>query len=247
MYRPLAQTFMFPMAFVVRTDGDPGAARGRRPAGRVSTIDPAVPVAELQPLTALIAGSLGRPRLLALLLSVFAAVGLALGIVGVYGVVAYRVRQQEREFGIRLALGAPRRRRFASSVLRQGAGYAAAGLLIGVPAAFGLAAADGVRLFGVAPHDPLTFIGLPASRRRWRRSPRRPPRPPRRAVDPVTHDAGEHVGRRPPSAGRMASPRCSAARWASREPAARPTAENLQRASRRTRSRRSGRVLPAAI
>ncbi len=83
-------------------------------------VDPTIPVAELQPLTALVAGSLGRPRLLAMLLSVFAAVGLALGVVGVYGVVAYRVRQREREFGIRLALGAAPDR-IAQSVLRQGA------------------------------------------------------------------------------------------------------------------------------
>ena len=95
-------------------------ARGGRSAGRVRRRS-AIPVAELQPLTALIAGSLGRPRLLALLLSVFAAVGLVLGVVGVYGVVAYRVRQQEREFGIRLALGA-RPQRIAQGVLRKARG-----------------------------------------------------------------------------------------------------------------------------
>ena len=55
-----------------------------------------MPVAELEPYTALIAGTLGRPRLLGYLLSVFAGVGLLLGLVGVYGVAAYRVRQRER-------------------------------------------------------------------------------------------------------------------------------------------------------
>ncbi|MCI0436320.1 MAG: ABC transporter permease, partial [Gemmatimonadetes bacterium] len=98
IYRPLSQTFMFPMAMVARTDGDPAAlaAAVRRAAGEVDRV---VPVAELQPLASLIAGSLGRPRLLAMLLSVFAAVGLALSLVGVYGAVACRVRQQERELG----------------------------------------------------------------------------------------------------------------------------------------------------
>jgi predicted permease len=159
LYRPLAQTFMFPMAFVVRTNGDPSAvaAAVRRAA---FDIDPTIAVAEMQPLTALIASSLGRPRLLALLLSVFAAVGLMLGVIGVYGVVAYRVRQQQREFGIRLALGAGPDH-IAQSVLRQGATHAALGLLIGLPAAFASTRLMASVLFGVTTHDPLTFVALP--------------------------------------------------------------------------------------
>ena len=159
IYRPLAQTFMFPMAFVVRTTGDPAqiAAAVRQAA---FAVDPMIAVAEMQPLTQLVAGSLGRPRLLAMLLSVFATVGLALGIVGVYGVVAYRVRQQEREFGIRLALGAAPDR-IATGVLRQGATYAVAGLLFGIPAALGLTRLMESVLFGVTTHDPLTFAALP--------------------------------------------------------------------------------------
>jgi putative ABC transport system permease protein len=161
MYRPLAQTFMFPMAFVVKTSGDPAhlASAVRQAA---FAIDPTIPVAELQPLTTLVAGSLGRPRLLAMLLSVFASVGLALGVVGVYGVVAYRVRQREREFGIRLALGAAPDS-IARNVVGQGLAYAIGGLLLGVPAAFGLTRLMESVLFGVTSRDPLTFIMLPAT------------------------------------------------------------------------------------
>ena len=159
LYRPLAQTFMFPMAFVVRTTGQQAAvAAAVRQAA--FAVDPMIAVAEMQPLAQLVAGSLGRPRLLALLLSVFAAVGLALGVIGVYGVVAYRVRQQEREFGIRLALGA-QPRRIVQGVLAQGAAYAAAGLILGVPLALALSRLAESVLFGVTPHDPLTFIALP--------------------------------------------------------------------------------------
>jgi predicted permease len=159
VYRPLAQTFMFPMGFVVRSSGDPSrvAAAIRQAA---FAVDPTIPVAEMQPLSTLIAGSLGRPRLLAMLLSVFAGVGLALGVVGVYGAVAYRVRQQERELGIRLALGAGPDR-IAQGVLRQGVGYAAAGFLIGIPGAFGLTRLMASVVFGVTTHDALTFCAIP--------------------------------------------------------------------------------------
>ena len=160
MYRPLRQTFMFPMAFVARATGEP-AALGAGIRQAAFAVDPAIPVAELQPFSSVIARSLGRPRLLALLLSVFAAAGLLLGIVGVYGVVAYRVRQQEREFGIRLALGAgPQRIR--QGVLRQGLGYAGAGLLVGLPIAFAATRLMGSVVFGITTHDAVTFTLLPA-------------------------------------------------------------------------------------
>jgi putative ABC transport system permease protein len=159
MYRPLAQTFMFPMAFVVRTTTAP-AQLGTAIRQAAFAIDPMIAVAEMQPLTQLVAASLGRPRLLALLLSVFAAAGLALGIVGIYGVVAYRVRQQEREFGIRLALGAAPGR-IVKEVLTQGATYMAAGLLLGLPAALVLTRLMDAVLFGVTTHDALTFTALP--------------------------------------------------------------------------------------
>ncbi len=171
MYRPLAQTFMFPMAFVVKTHGDSvsardASARQARVAAAVRqaafAVDPTIAVAEVQPLQSLIAGTLGKPRLLAMLLSVFAAVGLSLGLIGVYGVVAYRVRQQEREFGIRLALGAGPAR-IARSVARQGVFYATAGLAAGVPAAFLLARLMESVLFGVTTHDVATFTTLPVA------------------------------------------------------------------------------------
>jgi ABC-type antimicrobial peptide transport system permease subunit len=123
-------------------------------------IDPVVPVAELQPYSTMIAGTLGRPRLVGFLLTVFAAAGLALGLVGVYGVVAYRVRQREREIGIRLALGA-RPKTMAREVVLQGARHALAGIAIGVPAAFVLSRVMASLLFGVTTRDPLTFTALP--------------------------------------------------------------------------------------
>jgi putative ABC transport system permease protein len=161
IYRPFAQTFMFPMAFVVRTSGEPAdlAAAVRQVA---FAADPVIPVADLQPLTVLIAESLGRPRLLGQLLSLFAAAGLALAVIGVYGVVAYRVRQREREYGIRLALGGGPAR-IATIVLRDGAGYGALGVAIGLPAAFALARLLHSVVFGIATHDLLTFVAVPSA------------------------------------------------------------------------------------
>jgi ABC-type antimicrobial peptide transport system permease subunit len=159
VFRPFLQTYMFPMAMVVRTQGPPeqiGAAVRRA----AFEIDPVVPVAEMQPYTTMIAGTLGRPRLVSFLLTIFAAAGLALGLVGVYGVVAYRVRQREREIGIRLALGA-RPGEVATGVVTEGAWHAAAGIALGVPAAFFLSRVMASLLFGVTTRDPLTFTALP--------------------------------------------------------------------------------------
>jgi predicted permease len=158
IYRPLAQSFMFPMAFAVQTRGNP-AELGAAVRQLAFAVDPVIPVAELQSLPALIAGTLGRPRFLSVLLLVFAAAGLALAVIGVYGVVAYRVRQREREYGIRLALGG-RPRRIAASVLVDGGVYAAAGLAVGLPAAFALARLMHSVVFGITPHDPATFVAL---------------------------------------------------------------------------------------
>ncbi len=159
LFRPFTQTFMFPMAVVARTTGPPGqlAAAVRQLAFE---IDPVVPVAELQPYTTLIAGTLGRPRLVGFLLTIFAAAGLGLGLVGVYGVVAYRVRQREPEIGIRLALGASPST-MARSVVAQGVRHAAAGVALGLPAAFLATRLMSSLLFGVTTHDPLTFAVLP--------------------------------------------------------------------------------------
>ena len=125
-------------------------------------MDPTIAVAEMQPLQSLIADTLGKPRLLAMLLSVFAAVGLSLGVIGVYGVVAYRVRQQEREFGIRLALGAGPAR-IAKNVARQGLFYAVTGLAVGLPTAWLLTRLMESVLFGVTTHDVATFTALPVA------------------------------------------------------------------------------------
>ncbi len=158
MYRPYAQSFVLPLALVVRTDDAPMRATASvREA--VWAVDRSVAVADMMPLAVVLRESLGRPRLLATLLLVFASVGLAIVLSGVYGVVAYSVRRREREIGIRLALGAAPAS-VGWLVVRQGLVYAVAGLSLGVPIALALAGLLRGQLFGIGPRDPATFAGL---------------------------------------------------------------------------------------
>ena len=103
--------------------------------------------------------SVARPRLIMSLLLVFAAVGLVLGVVGVYGVIAYAVGERRREIGVRLALGAEPGR-LAVSVLAQGVGYATLGVAIGLAGSLGVTRLMRSLVFGVSPTDPATFLGL---------------------------------------------------------------------------------------
>jgi ABC-type antimicrobial peptide transport system permease subunit len=90
----------------------------------------------------------------------FAGVGLGLGLVGVYGVVAQLARRRTRELGIRVALGA-RGAQLQWLVVRHGVGLTAAGVAIGL--AIAAAVTQGMRtlLYQVAPIDPVTFVAVP--------------------------------------------------------------------------------------
>ena len=85
---------------------------------------------------------------------------LGLAIVGVYGVMAYLVSQGRRETGIRLALGASPRT-ILGLVMRRGLAVALVGLGVGMIGAVALTRFMEGLLFGVRPHDPLTFIAIP--------------------------------------------------------------------------------------
>ncbi len=96
-------------------------------------------------------------RSAAALVGVFAALALLLGVVGLYGVIAYSVSQRTREIGVRMALGA-QQKDVLKMVLRQGLRLAAAGVVLGVVAALAVTRLMSSMLFGVKPGDPLTFL-----------------------------------------------------------------------------------------
>jgi ABC-type antimicrobial peptide transport system permease subunit len=94
-----------------------------------------------------------------ILLAALAAVALVLSAVGAYGVIAYSVTQRRQEIGVRIALGA-QTQDIIRMVVREGLAMTAVGLAIGVPAALAATRLLGTLLYGIKPHDPLTFAGL---------------------------------------------------------------------------------------
>ena len=158
MYLPYDQTPVGPMTVVARTSAPPEAVFAAARAA-VRELDPDLPLFELGTLQQRFEESAARPRLYMTLLGTFAAVAVLLAASGLYGVVSYSVRQQTREIGIRLALGATR-----SNVAGTVVGHSLAVTLVG--AALGLAGALSVShllqalLFGVSPTDAWTYVAV---------------------------------------------------------------------------------------
>jgi hypothetical protein len=124
------------MSLVVRTSGDPTSLAG--PLRRtVAALDPELAVSNVRPLLELLSDSLAASRFIMALLGGFALLGLALATVGVYGVVAGSVERRTGEIGLRLAIGADSRDVLAM-VMGQAARLAAAGVTLGLLAAFAL-------------------------------------------------------------------------------------------------------------
>jgi predicted permease len=155
LYVPIEQNVVYATALIVRTSSDP---RGLAAAvqERIWSVNPDVPVTNVRTMDEVFAASLERPRLILGVLSLLAIVGLVLGAVGIYGIVAYGVQQRLRELGIRAALGAGAGS-LRALVVRGGVRFAVLGVLVGVPVALVLSRALRGMVFGVAPSDPLSF------------------------------------------------------------------------------------------
>jgi predicted permease len=143
------------MALVLRTNAESAGvdASVRQIA---HDIDPTIPVFDVKPMATIVSSSLARLTFVILVLGSAAVVTLLLGVVGLYGVLAYLVTLRTRELGIRMALGATPRR-VASAMTRYGLTLAAIGLVVGL-ASFALVARFiDAQLFGVRASDPLTL------------------------------------------------------------------------------------------
>ena len=169
MYVPLAQTAANQMTFfnrigvqltwVVRTLPQPARlAEAIRDELRHST--GGLPIAGVRTMDEVSSSSTARAQFAMWLMSIFGAVAVLLASIGVFGVIAYSVRQRTREIGIRVALGAnPDSVR--TMVLFQGMRVALIGVAIGAILALALARLMRNLLFGVAPHDSVVFVSVP--------------------------------------------------------------------------------------
>jgi predicted permease len=161
VYIPLAVIPQWPaFSYVVRTGPEPTTIM---PAARriIRELDATVPIRNVQTLDDVVSAAIAPTRWSTTLLGTFAALALAMAILGVFGVLSFLVTQRTRELGIRIALGAPARsvRRL---VLRRALGLVAAGLAIGVVGALMLTRFMTTLLYGVEPTDPATFAGVSA-------------------------------------------------------------------------------------
>jgi predicted permease len=152
IYVPLLQTAGRSSWLYVRTAGEPLAWM---PALRdaVREIDPEITLAEGRSLQGAIEEQLSRPAFLAWLLGGFAGVAALLSLVGVYGVIAYAVRQREREIAVRAAIGASPAS-ITRLFVRQGGLVVSCGLVAGLPLALLAGRALESQLYGVRPADP---------------------------------------------------------------------------------------------
>jgi len=156
MYRTIEQSPGGGMTIVIRTTADDPAPVVQTARRIVNTLDPTLPVSRVQTMEEVVSASIGQPRLLSALTSLFGGLAGLLAMVGVYGVTAYNVRRQRREYGIRLALGADSIA-VQKLVLARGVIVAVIGVALGAFGAFLLTRTLEAMLNDVKPTDPIVF------------------------------------------------------------------------------------------
>jgi hypothetical protein len=119
-----------------------------------------LPVASVSTMQEIYAGSMARTSFTLSMLAIAGTMALALGIIGIYGVISYSVAQRTREIGIRLALGA-QKNELKWMFVRSALTLTVIGLAIGTAAAAALTQSMKSLLFGISPLDPFTFLTVP--------------------------------------------------------------------------------------
>lgn len=158
MYVPYSQfDFPWPSMFLVARAANDGTEIAGPLLAALREQDKELAIAGTQTAEELIARSLSRQRFSTLLLSVFAALSIALAAIGVYAVVAHSVTARMQEIGIRMSLGATRRD-LLKMILRQSLAIVAWGLAAGLLASYALTRVLSNLLYGVSPRDPAVFI-----------------------------------------------------------------------------------------
>ena len=154
-YLPFSQMPGESLGLIVRAERNPTALASAVEQA-IHAIDKDLPVYSILTMDQWLGNSLAQRRLTLILLASFAALALLLAAVGIYGVIAYTVRQRTNELGIRMALGA-QSGDVLRLILRDGLKLALIGVALGLVAAFALTRWMESLLFEVRPTDPLTF------------------------------------------------------------------------------------------
>jgi predicted permease len=164
LFRSLAQSTASDPSFlgytlIVHYQGD-SAAVANEVRAQIHTLDPAMAVYNVETMEEHLRSALFLPRLAGTLFGAFGMIGLLLATIGLYGVMSYSVTRRTREMGIRLALGA-QRGAVQRLVVRQGMLLTAIAVGLGLPAALLGAKFSSSFLYGVRPHDLVTFLTVP--------------------------------------------------------------------------------------
>jgi predicted permease len=158
MYRPMSQEYTPAGVILVKGRGDEAdALRAVRSAA--AALDPNLAVFSVMTLDAATSISLLPVKIAATVAGTLGMLALALGAIGLYGVMSYLVRQRTREIGIRMALGA-QRGAVVDLVTRHGMRWTVIGLAVGLAASFAVAKLIAGFLYGVGPADPTAFVGI---------------------------------------------------------------------------------------
>jgi predicted permease len=124
-------------------------------------VNPNIPVAQVRTLDQIYRKSMARTSFTLVMLGIAGGMALLLGVIGIYGVIAYSVSQRTREIGIRMALGA-QQQQMTSMFVRHGLVLTSVGAVIGLTVAFLLMRLLSSLLFDVSPVDPLTYVVVSA-------------------------------------------------------------------------------------
>jgi predicted permease len=164
LYRSLDQSIvddpsLMGYTLVVHTQGNP-TALAEAVRRQVYALDPTIAIYNEETMDEHIRSAYFLPRVAAALFGVFGSIGLVLAAIGLYGVMSYAVGRRRREIGIRMAMGA-RRGSVERLMVREGMTLAAIATGLGWPAAWALSKLAASFLYGIQPHDAVTFVAAP--------------------------------------------------------------------------------------
>jgi len=158
IYYPITQQDPDDAQLVIRTSVAPASLAGSV-LRALRDLNPNQPAAEFRPIAQVVDRAVSPRKFFVLLVGLFAALGLTLASLGIYGVIAYGVTRQTQEIGIRMALGASRGR-VQRGVLWQTLVLALVGIAAGTVASFAVSKEIASLLFGTQPTDPMTYVAM---------------------------------------------------------------------------------------